>query len=300
VSVPTTKQFATAQAGKLLRSLTLRVNRTLRSPGIEEVHDLRAAIRRFLRVLVVLKPCFPQGESRRIRRGLKRILMQAGSVRDHDIALRLLAKTELSESAASVQRLRERREEGARTLSASLQRWTLRRLPAAWRKAGESDKPRKGADGRFCNAPIAATARRILPAMAMEYFRAGKDAAHGDASVGEIHRFRIDTRNFRYTLELFASLYGDSLAGLLRQVKDVQAVLGDVHDYATVRRMLSRHKAERPDEGGEAVRKEILSGLKKKQRKKAEQFRHHYAAAFAGATDLRSWKDSLRHPGTRV
>jgi CHAD domain-containing protein len=108
------------------------------------------------------------------------------------------------------------------------------------------------------------------------------------ASVKEIHRFRIAAKNLRYTLDLFAPLYGTSLAGLLDQLKDVQALLGDINDCATVRRMLSRQALPHP--GG----KEILSALKKRQRKKTEQFRQHYAAGFSSAATLRQWKDSLR------
>src|SRR5580693_2086033 len=96
-SATTTGRFATEQADMLLQGVTTRITRTIRSHGIGEVHDLRVSIRRFSRILIVLKPCFPRGESRRIRRGLKRIMVQAGNVRDHDIAMRLLAKMALPE-----------------------------------------------------------------------------------------------------------------------------------------------------------------------------------------------------------
>lgn len=285
----TTGQFAREQGDKLLRSLSTQIVRTIRSPGIDEVHDLRVAIRRFIRILIVLKPCFPRGESRRIRRGLKRIMVQAGAVRDNDIAMRLLTRLALAEASPLVVQFGERRKEPAETLVTSLRRWVERNLPAGWRKALKSGGEPKGADARFCATPVDTVARRILPDMATEHFRRGKDAASDKASVKELHRFRIADKNLRYTLDLFAPLYGDSLLGLLDQLKDVQALLGDINDCATVRRMLSRQ-----NEG-----KESLTALKKRQRKKTEQFREYYAAEFSSAATLRQWQDSLRRVGVQ-
>jgi CHAD domain-containing protein len=287
VSSSTTAQFAKEQGDKLLRSLSSQIVRTIRTPNVDEVHDLRVAIRRFTRILVALKPCFPRGESRRIRRGLKRIMVQAGAVRDQDIAMRLLTRLALSETGPRVVQLREQRKEAAATLVASLRRWVHRNLPARWREALESGGKPKGADARFGSTPVDIVARRILPDMATEHFQRAKDAARDKASVKEIHRFRIADKNLRYTLDLFAPLYGDSLLGLIEQLKDVQALLGDINDCATVRRMLSRQKAG----------KEVLLALKKRQRRKIEQFQQHYAAEFSSAATLRQWKAILRRVG---
>lgn len=296
-SSTTTGEFATTQGDKLLRSVSTQITRTIRSHGAGEVHDLRVAIRRFMRILVVLKPCFPRGESRRIRRGLKRIMVQAGAVRDHDIALRLLTRMAVSKSGpaglgAIARQFQEKRKEAAETLSTTLRRWVQRNLPASWRKAVVSEGGPKAADARFCAAPVDVLAKRILPAMATEHFRFGKDAAQDRASVGEIHRFRIASKNLRYTLDLFAPLYGTSLPGLLEQLKDIQTLLGDINDCATVRRLLHSQKASRQKEG-----KEILSALKKRQRRKTEEFQKRYAAEFSSAAMLRQWKDSLRRAG---
>jgi hypothetical protein len=57
--------------------------------------------------------------------------------------------------------------------------------------------------------------------------------------------------------------------------------------------MLAREK-----EGNKAGRKQILSGLKKRQRKKMEQFRRDYATEFSSAATLRQWQESLRQVGT--
>src|SRR5580692_6953009 len=51
-------------------------------------------------------------------------------------------------------------------------------------------------------------ARSILPKMARRYFEAGRKAIEGKRPPGELHAFRLKTKRFRYTLELFSPLYG--------------------------------------------------------------------------------------------
>jgi len=133
VSTSTTRWFATEQADRLLGRLAFQIARTIKASGAAEVHDLRVAVRRLMRVLVVLKPCFPRNESKRVRRGLKRIMLQAGSVRDCDIALRLVAKLAPSASSPLLRQFRTEREEAAKTLAVSLKRWVRRDLSARWR-----------------------------------------------------------------------------------------------------------------------------------------------------------------------
>jgi CHAD domain-containing protein len=236
-----------------------------------------------MRVLVVLKPCFPRSESRKIRQGLKKIMLRAGSVRDRDIALRLLAKQTPSASGPLARLFRTERAEAAKALTLSLKRWVRRNSSARWRSALEA-----GGAESFRASPVEITAQRMLPRMAKEYFRSGKEATRDKAPAEELHRFRIAAKNLRYTLDLYAPLYGDSLNGLRQQLKGVQTLLGGINDCATVRRMASRH----------ARSEEILAALKKRQRRKTAQFRQHWAAAFSSGAAAARWAECLRHaPG---
>lgn len=286
VSTATTGRFATEQADRLLGRLAFQIARTIKSHGAAEVHDLRVAIRRFMRILVVLKPCFPRNESRKIRRGLKRIMVQSGSVRDRDIALRLLAKSAPSAPSPLARQFRTEREKAAKTLAVSLKRWVRRNLSARCRNVLEG----AGAAEDFCANPVEVTAKRMLPRMAKEYFSCGKDAVRDKAPAEELHRFRIAAKNLRYTLDLFAPLYGASINGLLQQLKGVQTLLGEINDCAAVRRMVSR------DKGG----REILAALKKRQRRKAAEFRQHWTSAFSSAAAVRRWTDDLRRVGGQI
>ena len=283
MSTSSTSGFAIEQAEGLLGSLDLHIARTIKSHSAAQVHDLRVAIRRFMRVLVVLKPCFPQTKSRRIRRRLKRIMVQAGRVRDRDIAIRLVAKLAPSTSSPLVRQFRAEREEAARVLAVSLKRWVRRNLSAKWREALDAE----GGAEEFCADLVKATAKRMLPRMAKEYFNRGRAAARDKAPAEELHRFRIAAKNFRYTLDLFAPLYGASTKDLIQQLKGIQTLLGEINDCATVRSMVSRHHCSR----------QILDALKKRQSKKTEQFHKKWTADVPGAAAVWQWTDKLREIG---
>jgi CHAD domain-containing protein len=283
-----TKLYATEEADNLLGKLNTRISQTIQSPSADEIHDLRVAVRRFKRVLVVLKPCFAREESRKLRRALKRIMENAGKVRDQDIAMHLLAKFSVSPPDALLPETQQWRDDAAQELARTLRDWVRRNVPADWRKAQEAGTARKE-DRQFCTASIHETATRALPRIVAEFFRRGREAADDGASPHVIHRFRIAAKNLRYTLDFFAPLYGDSLAGLSDQLKQVQDLLGDINDAATVRLMLA----------GKADKK-TLSALNKRQHKKTEEFRQHYAPLFSDARIRRHWKNIVRNSGTAV
>jgi CHAD domain-containing protein len=272
-------RFAPEQADRLLGRLAVEIARTIRSNGAGEVHDLRVAIRRFTRLLAVFKPCFPRKEGGEIRRSLKKIMLRAGAVRDRDVALRLLAKRDANEAAELVRQFRAERKRAARALALSLKRWVRRGLSATWRSALDG-----GGDG-ISAEPAPTAAARLLPRMAKNYFRAGKDAAREKASAEDLHRLRIAAKNLRYTLDIFAPAYGDSIAGLVADLKSTQTILGAINDCATVRRMVAERDSEAP----------ILAALKRRQRRKTSEFRRLWDEAIAGGAPAR-WMESLRHP----
>jgi CHAD domain-containing protein len=277
MAIVTTGSFAKKTADELLRRVTTRIARATKSQGVEEMHDLRVATRRFTRILSVLAPCFPRGESKRMRRALKRIMVHAGDVRDCDIAIHLITRLELPDSGTLLRQIQKRRDLAATVLAASLHRWTARNLPARWRAALKSDHDVKNADSKFRAVPVETTAKQILPDMMAEHFRRGKAATGRKMPAHKIHRFRIAAKNFRYTLDVFAPLYPHALPPLIDRLKDVQTLLGDINDCATARRIVKE----------EAVCKGVLPALKERQQKKTKEFRDQYAAEFSSAPALR-------------
>ena len=77
---------------------------------------------------------------------------------------------------------------------------------------------------------VGANLRRRLPRIARKYFRRGQHALGAERPWEEIHDFRLATKRFRYTLELFRSQYGPGLDKRIDELKHVQKLLGEAND----------------------------------------------------------------------
>lgn len=86
----------------------------------------------------------------------------------------------------------------------------------------------------------AEAAQALLPKMARKYFEAGRDAVSEKRPPDELHQFRLRTKRFRYTLELFRPVYGVRLDPYLESLRTIQGALGKVSDYEAIRRVLGR------------------------------------------------------------
>ena len=275
-----TRRFAVEQVEKLIGQLAFQISRTRKSHDPAPVHDLRVAIRRFAQVFILFRACFPGKDVKKIRQRLKEIMTQAGEVRDCDIALKLLSKSKLEEADTFKGRLQSRRKEAERILLGTLRRWKERKTSLKWRTRLQAAT---STDKQATPGTAEETATRKLPRMAKEFFARGKKAASASGSAEKLHEFRLATKKFRYTLELFAPLYGPALGGRVERIKSLQVVLGGINDCATVREMLSRWS------GSASVDEE----LKKKQRKQTKEFQRRWTEEFAGPENVRLWMDYL-------
>ena len=277
-----TRRFARDHADRLLGRLAFQVSRAIKSHNAEAVHDLRVVIRRFAQALRVFKPCFHGKELRKIRRELKRMMAIGGDVRNHDIALKLLAKSKRAQRSGLQSRIKSGRREAERSLITVLKRWLERKSSLKWRTALESSAA--AAHSNFCKASVAQNGRQRLPAMARDFFEQGDEAAGIRGATKDLHRFRLASKKFRYTLELFAALDAASLNRKLEAIRRGQTVLGDINDLETVRAMLDQY------EGSEVV----TAWLKKRQRKRLQEFREYWSATFS-KEERRAWIASLEH-----
>jgi CHAD domain-containing protein len=89
----------------------------------------------------------------------------------------------------------------------------------------------------------AESAHAALPKLAQKYFKAGRQAASGKRSAKELHRFRIATKEFRYSLELFRPVYGPSLERHIHALRELQSVLGKLNDHHTLKPFFKSDKA---------------------------------------------------------
>ena len=125
----------------------------------------------------------------------------------------------------------------------------------------------------------AENARVVLPKLARKYFEAGREAIEGKGPPEELHSFRLETKRFRYTVELFRPLYGPNLDRYLKALRELQGALGKVSDYQAIQRVLSSDSE---------VQKKIEHALKGKLR----DLRHSWRA-FDSDGQLKRWRTYL-------
>jgi|SRR5580658_6990892 CHAD domain-containing protein len=126
---------------------------------------------------------------------------------------------------------------------------------------------------------VAANAREVLPKMARKYFQAGRDAVSEKRPSDELHAFRLETKRFRYTLELFRPVYGPQLDRYLKALHELQGTLGKVSDYQAIQRVVH---------GDRALDAHIRQALKKK----VKDLRHEWRA-FDFEGELKRWRTYL-------
>jgi CHAD domain-containing protein len=125
----------------------------------------------------------------------------------------------------------------------------------------------------------AENARVVLPKMARKYFEAGRKAIVGKRPPDELHAFRLETKRFRYTLELFRPVYGPNLDRYLKALRELQGALGKVSDYQAIQRVLA---------GDSELKREIAQALKGKVKDLRESWR-----SFDSDGELKRWRTYL-------
>jgi CHAD domain-containing protein len=276
-----TSHFANQQIARLLERLASQVHQAIRSATADAVHDLRVAIRRYKQAITAFREYLPSRNVKRIRRSLKYLMGPAGEVRNCDIAMKKLAKLRSEDGPPLREKLQAHRKLSAAKLATALKQWEARQSAAKWRAALLPAEPPKS-----CSYPILDDhAHHELPRVAKCFRKAGNRAADPDASATQLHRCRIQAKEVRYTLELFAPLYGPPAEEWLARMRDVQTLLGDINDCRTMRELV--------DELGGSD--DIERRLKKTQRKKTADFQKLWNEQFAPAA-MRDWIHELRTP----
>lgn len=285
LGAPVYTEAPAEQVQRLIERLAFQANHAAKSRGPEAVHDLRVAIRRLDQALRVFGDDLPRKIVKKIRKQLKAVLGAAGTLRNWDIAAKILAKSRQSSAAALLATVHGSRKEAERTLLALLRSLSLRTRVSKWRDDLELDALRAETSPQALPDLAAAT----LPRLAERFFELGQAAAR-QGSGEELHDFRIFAKKFRYTLELFVPVYGAAAEAWLREIKSVQSVLGDMNDYRTVLAM-----AQDANRG-----QKLQAALKRGERRKAARFRsmwherfprsleEHWTAAFAAPPSFRS------------
>jgi CHAD domain-containing protein len=138
------------------------------------------------------------------------------------------------------------------------------------------------------SASVARNASQKLPEMTRQFFAAGRAAATLDSSLQAMHRFRIQTKRFRYSLDLFRDYYGPALEQRIEALRGLQDRLGAISDCLATQELVLNRDNLRP-----AARSRLLGNLKKTTNARVGAFRRHWKKDFSHPERELWWTDYL-------
>ncbi len=220
-----------------IKQLTGQIEGIHKAEDIEFVHRARVASRRLRQALVVFDDCFPGDrvgywlkEVRRLGRGL-------GAARDKDVQIAwisdVLARLEDRSCVLGVARVLvrcQRKREGVQPEVLRL----LRQLLAgrALHEMLTATKKLTSADGKQAaeKSPVVFQRAEWHIVERVKELRAFEPCLASPGDQKQHHAMRIAVKRLRYTMELFKPVYEGALDRVIEAIKQVQTLLGDVHD----------------------------------------------------------------------
>ena len=134
----------------------------------------------------------------------------------------------------------------------------------------------------------AANARTVLPALASSYFRLGRRVFKRTPGPGTLHRLRLATKRFRYTLELFRPCYGAALERRIESLQRIQRCLGEISDCLAARMLL-----ERLGEEGDSASAIVMEFLGARVARRSAEVRRYWIRTFDAPRQEAAWKGYL-------
>ncbi len=202
---------------------------------IEAVHDMRVAVRRMRSALRLFGPFYDAETIRPFRRALRRITLTLGEVRDLDVFISKAHQftQQYPDSGLAPlfaeweERLADARETLIEELDGKKYRRFVRKFHTFLITPGEGALP--------LMEPGLITAyqvRHVAPRLIYEHYEHVRayEPVIGTASLPTLHALRIAFKRFRYTLEFFEEVLGPEIKPVIKEIKGMQDLLGDLND----------------------------------------------------------------------
>lgn len=225
---------------------------TRKGEDIEELHDMRVAVRRMRAATTVFDEYLDSEKLEPHLKGFRRTLGAMGGVRDLDV-FREKAETYLKTLPSGREHdldplfitLAEEREKSRETMLDYLDSEKYSRFkkdfsefldfPETWALPTTTEK----------HDSLPHRVKDVLPSIL--YARLADISAYSEwvegpyVSVERLHRLRIAAKGLRYTLEFFEGVLGKEVEALIKDFKVLQDHLGDLHDAAVATEMLGSY-----------------------------------------------------------
>lgn len=233
-----------------LRRLLAAERKVRADKGIEAVHDLRVATRRLRAILRLLAPVGARKPLRTHRKALGRVAAAAGAVRDRDVLL-----ADLAERAKGMSEHLQPSVEALREALAGERRQAHRQLVELLDSADHEATLKafaglmSGSEG-WDDAP---RVRDLGGSTIWRHYEALRAHDRGGIPAEDeaLHQMRIEGKQMRYVLELFADTLGPRADDAVNQLVAFQDHLGGLNDVVVARGLLEPHIQD--DDAGPAA-----------------------------------------------
>lgn len=248
---PVTAEDHIAEAGrKILLSEFVKVLQhdegSRNGEDIEDVHDMRVAIRKTRSLFRLLKPYYKRSAISTFKGELRHLAMTLGAVRDLDVLIEdihayqaTLKAAEQADIQQAIDDLDKQRESARHELVDVLDSRLYRRLIKDYSKFLTSEGDGTKAADKDSVTP--AQVRHVLPIIIYQRLAGVRayDSVLAEANAPTLHALRIEFKQLRYTLSLFSEVLGPQTSEYIDEVKALQDCLGHMNDAVVARTYLS-------------------------------------------------------------
>jgi len=216
---------------------------TIKGEEIEELHDMRVAVRRMRAAAKVFEAYLDPEKLEPHLKGLKRTLGSLGNIRDLDVFrekaekyLKTLPSGQEHNLNPLFALLTEEREKARKNMLNYLESEKYSHFKKDFSDALASPETLTLPITDKKHDALPHRVRDVLPAIL--YARLADITAYSEwvegpfLSVERLHRLRIAAKGMRYTLEFFEGVLGEDAKTLIKDFKALQDHLGDLHDSA--------------------------------------------------------------------
>jgi CHAD domain-containing protein len=234
---------------KLLESASALLDGVRQGKDTECIHRMRVACRRLRYAMTVFDDCFDKSRYRLWARAVHKITRRLGLARDLDVQLLILDKLRHAlpnrayrPGVRRVQlRATQRRNrvqnnviEAADKFSRS---YILIEMAFYLRRLKSRNKARNNEKNVVSKLQRKAG---YLVMKHLENITAIEENVFDVDRFDDLHQLRIDVRSVRYAAEIFAACYPSRLENEIQVLRELQDMLGDIHDNITLINYLSK------------------------------------------------------------
>jgi len=203
---------------------------------IEYVHRMRVASRRMRSALVLFKHCFSKKDYQQINSQMRTVTKALGEARDLDVQMDVLneAESQFTDERLKpgikrlILRLANRRTEAQTHVKLSIDQLEQERVLETTANYLTQFQSAKGQVYLFSPSLYQLAFKGIKTRI--DELLKHEPYIHDPNNQVELHAMRISAKRLRYTLEAFEDLYGSRMKPFINTMKDLQDLLGLIHD----------------------------------------------------------------------